>query len=386
MAEPFASPFLLTLATAYVVAWAVNLYAAGFFSRLGRMVCESGHEEPPAGDTSATPVTLVLLHNGEGAALRRLLPAFLEQRHPETEVLLMSTRPPDREAELYLRLLSPVHPELHSRVLPGKVQGISIEALALSLALRTAEHPWVLICHLQSRPAGPRWLGRMMAQVRPGTCFVAGVTLRHPQTFLHLWRLMTNLAAAPRRGLYTLPEDNLLVHAPTFLSLGGMTRAAELGRGTLAEAVNRLSRPTNTRLCLHPEAFVRQPAPADAGEARAEELRRHHATLRFTRRAGHMALQRTLVAAAWIHALLLAALVVTAGVQRCWWPAAATLPMIAILGIRRARRLAVTTRALGLKPYRLTLGYRLLQLAAIRLRTLLAYDISDKNEYRKPTN
>lgn len=377
------SPLLLALATVYLMAWAINMYAARVFSLLGRMVrrAEEDEPEPPAHD--AAPVTLVLTHDGNGAALRRLLPAFLEQSHPDFEILLVSSRPLDREAEAYLRLLAPCRPSLHSHVLAAHAQGVSAEALTLSLALRTAEHPWVMVCRLESRPAGTQWLGRMAAQVRPGTCFVAGLTLRQPTSFLHLWRQMMNLPYALRHGLYTLQQDNLMVHAPGFLAAGGMSRAAELNRGILAEAVNRLSRPANTRLCLHPEAFVWQPSPATPQEWLARELLRHHTELRFTRRHRHLTLQGTVVAAAWLHSLLLVALIVAAVWQGAWWMAIpAPVPAVA-LAFRRADRMNLTTEALSLPPCRLTLGYRLHQLAVTRLRILLAYDISDKNEYRK---
>lgn len=384
MAEPFVSPILLALATAYLAAWAINMVAAQALSRLGTLIRESGGEEPHTADDDLVPVTLVVTHNGVGAELRRLLPAFLEQSHPNLELLLVSTRPLDREADLYLRLLSPGRPELHSRVLPAGARGVSAEALILSLAMRTAEHPWVMICRLQSRPAGSQWVSRMAAEVRTGTCFVAGLTLRHPLSFLYLWRLMMMMPAALRRGLYTLPEDNLLVHAPTFLARGGLTRAAELNRGILAEAVNRLSRPTNTRLCLCSEAVVWQPTPQSPKEAMAEELLRHHAELHFTRRSAYMTRQRALVGAAWLHTLLLTAFIVTASVQGRWWMATPAIPTVVALLAKRTRQMAVTTGALGLKPYRLTLTWRLLQLAFTRLRILLAYDISDKNDYRKP--
>lgn len=386
MADPFVSPLLLALATAYVAVWALNMVAAGAFSRLGHMIREAEGGEPEAAGEGGTPVTLVITHGGSGAELRRLLPAFLEQTYRNAELLLVSTQLLDREADLYLRLLTPVHPELHSRILPTHTQGVSAEALTLSLAMRTAEHPWVLVCRLQSRPAGSGWLGRMMAEIRPGTCFVAGVTLRRPQTFLGLWRLMMILPEACRRGLYTLPEDNLLVHVPTFLERGGMKRAAGLSRGILAEAVNRLSRPTNTRLCLLPEAFVWQPSPADAREAMAEELQRHHAELHFTRRAGHMTRQRAIVGAAWLHTLLLVAFALTASVGGHWWMAVPAIPMVAALFTRRTKQMAVTIAALGLPSRRLFPGWRLRGLAVARLRMLLAYDISDKNVYRKQTN
>lgn len=386
MAEPFVSPLLLALATAYLSVWVINMVAAQSLSRLGNLIREGGAEAADAAEETLTPVTLVITHDGNGAELRRLLPAFLQQSHPNAELLLVSTQPLDREADLYLRLLSPGHPELHSRVLPVHAQGVSTEVLVLLLAMRTADNPWVLICRLQSRPAGSHWLSRMAAEIRTGTWFVAGVTLRRPLSFLHLWRLMTTLPAALRHGLYTLPQDNLLVYAPTFLARGGLTRAAELGSGILSEAVNRLSRPSNTRLCLHPEAFVWQAAPATPKERLVEELRHHHAELQFTRRAAHMAGQRTIIAAAWLHTLLLIAFVVTASVQGHWWMAIPAIPMTAALFTKRTRQMAVTTRALGLRPYRLTLAYRLRRLAVTRLRILLAYDISDKNGYRKQTN
>ena len=386
MAEPFVSPLLLALATAYLAAWAINMVAAQALSRLGELIRETGDEEPNAADGGAVPVTLVITHDGSGAELRRLLPAFLDQSHPEVEFLLVSTQPLDHEAELYLRLLSPSYPSLHSRVLPVHARGVSPEALTLSLALRTAEYAWVLICRLQSRPAGAQWLSRMVAQVRSGTCFVAGITLRRPLPFLYLWRLMMILPAALRRGLYALPQDNLLMHAPTFLSRGGMARAAGLSRGILDEAVNRLSRPTNTRLCLQREVIVWQPTPETPKEQLAEELLHHHAELHFARRATHMARQRAIVGAAWLHTLLLVAFIITASVQGHWWMATPAIPMVAGLFVKRTKQMAVTTQALGLKPYRLTTGWRLLQLAFTRLRILLAYDMSDKNEYRKSTN
>lgn len=377
------SPLLLALAAAYLAVWAFNMYAARAFSLLGRMIRLAEKDEPHVPACNATPVTLVITHDGQGAALRRLLPAFLEQSHPDFEILLISSRPLDREAEAYLSLLTPCRPALHSHVLPAHAQGVSAEALTLSLALRTAEHPWVVICRLESRPAGTQWLGRMASQVRPGICFVAGLTLRRPTSFLYLWRQMMNLPYALRHGLHTLQQDNLMVHAPGFLAAGGMSRAAELNRGILAEAVNRLSRPANTRLCLHPEAFVWQPSPATPQEWLARELFRHHVTLRFTRRHRHVSLQGTIVAATWLHSLLLVALIATAVWQGAWWMVLPAPVLIGALVFRRAAQMNLTTEALSLPPCRLTLGYRLHRLAITRLRILLAYDISDKNEYRK---
>ncbi len=387
-------PLLLAAgALLYLAIWLLAMLRCRAYARLGSMM---GKQD----DAPATPVpaTIVVTHRGKAEELKARLPLFLEQNHPQFEVVLMAMAPLEPEAQQWLDTLSHAHPTLTILSLPAATRNISPEALALTLTMRTARYDWVVLTDISVRPASPQWLRLLTAQASPSTSFVCGFTMVGPgggatgrkARFLNLWRQMVAFPQTASRGLYCAPRTNILVQRPTFLSQGGLSVAPTLREGIVPIAVNRLSRPANTRLCLSLQAAVWTEAPQDKKAWMNGQLFRHEATQHFTRGILCALSHRWTVTVTWLQSITwLAAMALN--IWTLTQTPAAPLPIVlcvaltAMWGVHawwRQRNFQVTTDALDIQPYRLSLTFYLHRLLMWDFNISLHYDISDKNQYK----
>ncbi len=384
------STVTLCFGTAYVLVWLLTMLYSKNHAKLGKAVKKSANQ-PLA--QHIEPVSVVIIHDGSAESLRRGLPAFLAQNHPDYEVVLVNTHPLETKAEAYLDLLTPSHPNLHTFTLPTKAQNISPETLAITLGMRSAQHPWVVLTQLCCRPATSRWLSHLACEAQPGTMFVAGITLMDTgggltgieARFTTLWQQMITMPRAMRHGLYTEARTNLMIHCPTFMESGGLSAGGALREGMISVAVNQLSRKGNTRICFHPEAVMHTPPPANRKEWLTDRLFLREASQLFTRRWRYAMHQRAHHWLVWMHTLLLIATVIASATEggAARWIGGTALLMATVHSFWRINCFKTTTKALAINAYTASLGVLLHCLLLWNWRIRLAYNISDKNQYKK---
>ena len=255
---------------AYLVVWCLAMWRNRMYLGIQRMIAQAMRTAAPQAD-ELPPMTVVVTAHEQGEALRRHLPTILEQEYPQPfEVLVVDMNSTDSTRQ-YLESLASSYPHLHTIRLPESVRNVSPIRLALTLAFRAAAHEWVTITQADCCPSSLQWLARMgqMCSRQPDTQIVCGHTqfvaaggwngLRC--LFFRTWQQMLHLPYADRNGAYRADGTNLCYRRSLFLSHRGFAEDANLLVGATDIMVNLHSTPSNTRLCLHPDAFMLQDSP-----------------------------------------------------------------------------------------------------------------------------
>jgi biofilm PGA synthesis N-glycosyltransferase PgaC len=150
----------------------------GVFGRLYRRLPGGGWRPPGTAEgqgpsaEGGPAVSIVVCARNELGHLRRHLPLWLDQEGPDHELLLVDDASTDGSAEW---LAAQCHARLRvirleegEKPLPGK-KG------ALTVGIRAARAPWLLLTDADCRPASRCWLAGMADAMRPGVDLVLGV-------------------------------------------------------------------------------------------------------------------------------------------------------------------------------------------------------------------
>ena len=280
------------LAAVYLPLWLAAMLQAYRYRRMQKLI-KDAEERGRQATTPLPGMSIVLTTHDQADELRRHLPLFLEQDYPGDYELIVADMNSKDETRDYLESMQGRYPHLHVTLLP-----VSPVQLALTLAIRSASHDWIVLTQADCRPASPTWLRRLgeTCAEDPRREIVLGRTrftdgkgwqgLR--SRFFRTWQQMRYLPYALRHRAYRTDADNLCYRRSLFLRHKGFADNSTLLLGATDIMANRHSTRLNTAVCLHPDAVVLQATPRSPRWWREERLffmetRRHFAHGAFYR-------------------------------------------------------------------------------------------------------
>lgn len=260
----------LTACAAFMLAWAVALYAALSYGRAARRIKASigtnaGGDNP---DTAPLPpLTVVITAHNQADQLRRNLPRILEQDYETFEVVVVNNHSTD-ETEDVLKDLELKYAHLSHTFTPPSARYISPKRLSLTLGFRAARYDWVVLTEADCRPDSLRWLSALGREcgASPETQIVLGYAnyqsassmFARKISFFRLYNLLMLLTYSTRHAAYRADSANLAFRKSLFLREKGFTGHVNLINGAEELLVNRSSTHSNTTVVWHPDSFVRQ--------------------------------------------------------------------------------------------------------------------------------
>ncbi|MBC3786075.1 glycosyltransferase [Spirosoma utsteinense] len=250
--------------TVLLISWLIVvgiqlLYVLFIFSR----TAFSPQPAVPAPD-SKRPVTIIVCAHNERENLTELLPLLQAQQYPVFEILVMDDRSTDG-TQAYLENgltdLSRVRfiriDKEHGHVTPKKY--------ALTIALKKATYPTVLLTDADCRPASANWLAGMADpladtdreivlgfspyEYRPG---LLNLLIRSETLFTAVQYLSLALAGRPYMGV----GRNLAYRTSTFFANKGFYTHKNVLGGDDDLFINEVATGRNTAVCLDPETFT----------------------------------------------------------------------------------------------------------------------------------
>lgn len=291
-------------------------------------------------------LSLVVTCCDQGEALRRNLPAMLEQRFEDYEVIVVDAASTDDTADV-LKYYAARHPHLRHTFISPSARYVSRSKLAVTLGVRAARAPWVVVTRADCTPSSDRWLATLYAFFNDRTDFVLGyanyaddgsavarrAVCERLRSQCVAARMAMGLGAftsrcAPRGKAAWADACNMALRKQAFMVGQGYAGSLTLPLGEDIHLVAALARPGRTEVAFLPDASVLQELP-DARELSARRLRRaavlRHAgrrTLRFRLREGLATLALfVFVGSAVAYAALSAEEIRVAGIyaaQRLW--------------------------------------------------------------------
>jgi hypothetical protein len=234
-------------------AFRVRLYAAA----AKRRSCDIA---AAAGDA----VTVVVVCRDEGEMLERTLPAIMNQRGVDFEVVVVDDCSDDTTPDVIKRMMHR-YPSLRHTFVPRTARYVSHGKLAVTLGVKAARNPWIVLTRPTCAPLTDLWLKSLAAHFAPGTDVVLGyanyaddgTAAARRAVFGRLQWSMACMLSALRHAAGG-DGANLAFRRSAFLEKGGYADSLDKLFGTDDLLVYALSQPGNTAVCTAPTAVVRE--------------------------------------------------------------------------------------------------------------------------------
>lgn len=254
------------LIIAYFTLWAIAMLRNREYLLFPKIMQEAGRV--PAPQAAHTPISVIITTHEQCNALRHNLPLILEQEYQgEFEVIVVDMNSTD-DTHRMIEQMQDLYPHLRLVTVPESARSVSPMRLALTLGMRSSANEWNVLTTAESRPASSHWLQRLAEtfEADDNIQIVLGIT---HLTSLHAWRGMCcrflqawqqiiHTTWAKQNGPYRCLGTNLCYRRSLFFSHRGFADHANLLAGATDIMVNQNATPSNTALCLHPEAHMLQ--------------------------------------------------------------------------------------------------------------------------------
>jgi cellulose synthase/poly-beta-1,6-N-acetylglucosamine synthase-like glycosyltransferase len=239
-------------------------------------------EAPAASSAPVMGVTIVVCAHNEHDNLLELLPMLTAQAYPLYEVLVMDDRSTDL-THVLLEEMTALLPNLRHIRIDVEAAHVTPKKYALTIALKKATYPVVLLTDADCRPASDQWLAGMVAPLKSKeTEIVLGVSpyerqpgllnflIRSETLFTATQYLSLALAGAPYMGV----GRNLLYRKEVFFRHKGFYSHMRVWGGDDDLFVNEAATRHNVAVALHPDTFTTS-APKTTWAAWQHQKARH---------------------------------------------------------------------------------------------------------------
>lgn len=308
---------LLAFLAAWRFRWRDYMLPARFLSRRGgedsalsTAATQSPHYETPwVSDNRAPRVSIIIPCHNESEAIAENLPEMLRQCFDIYEVIVVDEASTDNTPDV-LKRLEKEFPHLRRSFVPRTARYVCRRKLAITLGIRSARAPWVIITEADCRPAGQYWLRTMAKNFTEDIDFVLGYAnyidngtrearracyerLRHN---LMCFRSSKPFISKRKNEIQYRGQAiggngaNLALRRSFFLEKKGYEASLNVPLGEDDLLVNALSQPGHTAIEPSPEASVWQRLPSSA-VLRTQRVN-HRETLKRLNRRGHLFLYR----------------------------------------------------------------------------------------------
>lgn len=237
---------------------------------------------PAGGRPSVQGVTIVVCANNEHDNLLELLPMLTAQDYPLYEVLVMDDRSTDLSDVLLDELVS-LLPNLRYIRVDVEAAHVTPKKYALTIAMKKATYPTVLLTDADCRPASDQWLAGMVEPLQnESTELVLGVSpydrrpgflnflIRSETLFTAVQYVSMALAGLPYMGV----GRNLLYRRELFFRHKGFYSHMRVWGGDDDLFVNEAANSRNVAVSLNPDTFTTS-APKETWTAWKRQKQRH---------------------------------------------------------------------------------------------------------------
>lgn len=372
------------------VVWILSILRCLAYRHLANIVEKSRMQSCP--DDELPAFTVIITSHNQSDCLKRHLPLIITQIYPNFEVLVVDMNSTD-DSEKVLEQLEAEYPNLRHTFTPSTSRDISTQRLAITLGIKGASNPWIVLTQADCCPISHLWLRRLGESIKGHRSaeIALGYTrykkakgyTEQKMYFYRLWQQMKTLKYTPKHGIYRCDGTNMAYKKELFLSHQGFASHSNLLMGATDIMVNQQSTKDNSVVFVHPEAIVEQQMPGHKHWVQDrlyfQESRRHFKNTWFYRMRSaasiilHALLMLTLIAS--ITVAILNEEYVIAGVAASLW---------VIHTIMQGLSFNTTAKALNDQGYsHLKIGWFIHLLPFWHLRVWLQYTFGNKKKYRK---
>jgi len=256
------SPTWLTIWGLYMLCWVVQLFY--WLGPLRRLAVYTPDTEPIA-PAVPYPVSVVVCCHNNLVGIQALLEALHGQEYPNFEVVVVDDRSNDATYNWLLTESRKPQPRFKLVRVNTRPDHIAGKKYALTLGIKAASHPALLLTDSDCLPTSAHWVSRIAATLQGPQSAVLGygplayrpgllnMLARYDAFYTGLQYVGFALAGKPYMGV----GRNLAYYKDVFLSTKGFAAHAAQAGGDDDLFINKAVHDgfiTETNVCLHPDA------------------------------------------------------------------------------------------------------------------------------------
>lgn len=238
----------------------------------------SRYAEAEEGNESGSPVSIILSVKNQADDLRTALPLLLAQDYDRFEIIVVDRHSIDETRDV-VQALQQTHRNLRYTFIPSSARYVNYEKLAISLGVKGAHFPWVVLARADARPAGDGWLSALAQRFSSSVDVVMGYANYEQgesgagKAAIHerLSRSLRYLRSAADGRAIGCTTANVAIRRDAFLQCGGFRACAGIPEGEGEFLMQAMADETNVALCTSPEATMWLPQPTK-GERRWQRM------------------------------------------------------------------------------------------------------------------
>ena len=209
------------------------------------------------------PVSVVICAKNEASNLQEFLPLILEQDYPEFEVVVVNDCSDDNSFYV-LHDFAEKYPHLKIVNLLENVNFFSGKKFPLSIGIKSAKYPNLLLTDADCKPMSNKWIESMIGNFIPNVELVLGYgsyekkkgllnkLIRFDTFYVALQYMSFALAKQPYMGV----GRNLAYKKFLFIENKGFTSHYKVQSGDDDLFVNKVANKRNTKVSISPDSFT----------------------------------------------------------------------------------------------------------------------------------
>ena len=222
-----------------------------------------------AGFRAAPTVSVVLPSINDGWWLERHLGYYLQQRFANFEVIVADASDKDDDTPNVVKRWQTEHANLRYTYVPQTSRNIDLRKLALTLGIRSARAPWVIVAHPQAAPTSTDWMAHLSQHFIDEVDVVLGYA-NYDDPFgapgrravLQRAKRFAQLASALFGGRATSCDGmHYAMRRSWFLEHGGFVDSLNLPFGESELLINAHAEEGRVAVELHRDAMLRLETP-----------------------------------------------------------------------------------------------------------------------------
>lgn len=225
--------------------------------------------KPKSLNGSLPATSLILYIKNEEEFLKRNLPLFLEQDHPDFEIILINYDSSDKSKDV-IEAFAETNSKIRLVNVKNNEHFWGQKKYALTLGIKAAKNPNLVFTRIDCNPNSVSWLSKLSSHFNSGQTIILGHSCykKANKSLLNGFMRFENLFSAMENFSYTLAGfpykgsgKNLAYHSNEFYSVKGFVNHMNIAYGEAELFVNEASTDKNTAICIDEDTFTATDIP-----------------------------------------------------------------------------------------------------------------------------
>ena len=217
------------------------------------------------GESKDKPISVVIISHDNALELEKHLPSFLSQKYDADYQVIVVADKSDSETDDVIKRFSN-DPHLYATFMPLSSRYISRKKLAITLGIKAAKYPWVIVTDAWCTPESGEWLHSFASLIKDDSDVVLGYSHYDEEApshyhFENIINASKNLRCAQNNRAYASASRLVAIKKENFLAQDGFLGNLKFMRGEYDFLVNKFGRNGNTATAFTPTAFLSEDTP-----------------------------------------------------------------------------------------------------------------------------